>query len=44
MFMLLCVPLPVCQTEERELHVVLAGDDLVRGAHDRVGELRIERP
>ena len=43
MFMLVCVPMPVCQTDERELAVVLAGDHLVGGGDDRVGLLRVER-
>ena len=40
MFMLVCVPEPVCQTDERELAVVLAGEHLVGGGDDRVGLLR----
>ena len=43
MFMLVCVPEPVCQTDERELVVVLAGEHLVGGGDDRVGLLRVER-
>ena len=35
-FMLVCVPEPVCQTDERELVVVLAGEHLVGGGDDRV--------
>ena len=38
-FMLVCVPLPVCQMREREMGVELALDDLVGGAHDEVGLL-----
>ena len=37
-FMLVCVPLPVCQMRKRELVVQLAGDDFVGGLHD---ELRL---
>ena len=39
MFMLVCVPEPVCQTDERELVVVPAGEHLVGGGDDRVGLL-----
>ena len=33
-FMFVCVPLPVCQTDEREVVVELALDDLVGGLDD----------
>ncbi len=36
-FMLVWVPLPVCQTDEREVVVELAVDDLVGGAAISVG-------
>ena len=41
--MLVCVPEPVCQTDERELVVVLAGEHLVGGALDGVGLSRVEQ-
>ncbi len=42
-FMFVCVPLPVCQTNEREVVVELAVDDFVGGADDEVDLLRRQR-
>ena len=42
-FMLVCVPEPVCQTDERKLIVELAVDDFLRRLHDRLGAPRIEQ-
>ena len=43
MFMLVCVPEPVCHTDERKLRVVPAGEHLVGGGGDRLAVSRVER-
>jgi len=42
--MLLCVPRAVCPDRERELGVMLSGQDLGRGPLDRVRFLGVEQP
>ena len=42
-FMLVWVPEPVCHTDEREMLVELAVDDLLRHRDDRLGAPRVER-
>ena len=41
--MLVWVPEPVCQTDQRKVIVELAVDHLLRRAHDRLGAPRVER-
>ena len=41
-FMLVWVPEPVCQTTSGKCSSRLAVDDLLGGARDRVGEVRLE--